>query len=284
MAKSSQSALYPDLEWMLEQLGDHHSFLQLSSEAEQRYRATMGEAFKSSAPRPKVATRFRQARAIESSQKGRIRSVTVPSMSGDEAAQKEYAGKVAGLLSKRPPPCGIILDLRGNGGGNMWPMLAGLSPLFSSSTLGAFVEPSTRMEIGARSGALFVTKDGKDQQVTSLEGWRNDPVLQTRPVAVLLDGATGSSGEIVAILLSARPRVRTFGQATYGASTSTEGFPLSDGANLVLVTSGVADARGKVHMNGLTPDQPVDFVPEISRDGDPDVMAANAWLTATQCR
>lgn len=204
-------------------------------------------------------------------------------MMGDEAAQTAYAGKLARLLSQRPSPCGIVLDFRGNGGGNMWPMLAGLSPLFSSTKLGAFVEPTARMEIAMRSGALLVSEDGEDQKVISLDGWLPDPVLQSIPVAVLMDGATGSSGEIVPILLAARPRIRTFGQVTYGASTSTEGFPLSDGANLVIVTSGVADAAGAIHLHGLTPDRPVDFVSGADSSSDPDVVAAKGWLTEMKC-
>ena len=165
----------------------------------------------------------------------------------------------------------------------MWPMLAGLSPLFSNAKLGAFVEPSARMEIAIRSGALLVSKDGVDQQVLALDGWQSNATLQSLPVAILMDAATGSSGEIVLILLSARPHVRTFGQATYGASTSTGGFLLSDGANLVIVTSGVADAGGTLHLHGLTPDHPVVFAPEADAVSDPDVAAANAWFTEMQC-
>lgn len=284
MTKSSSYALYVDLEWLLQQLSDNHSFLQLNDAAEQGYRTQMGLAFKSSGAHPTVATRFRQPRALEAIDQGRLRLVTVPSMMGDQAAQTLYAEKLAGMLSHRPLPCGIVLDFRGNGGGNMWPMLSGLSPLVSTANLGAFVEPSARMEIAMRSGALLVSKDGKDQQVISLDGWRHDPILQSLPVAILVDGATGSSGEIVPILLSARPRVRTFGQATYGASTSTEGFPLSDGANLVIVTSGVADAGGTLHLQGLTPDRAVDFMPDADSVSDPDVAAAKAWFSEMQCR
>ena len=37
--------------------------------------------------------------------------------------------------------CGWIIDLRGNGGGNMYPMLAGLKPFLGDTVLGAFVGP-----------------------------------------------------------------------------------------------------------------------------------------------
>src|SRR5262249_36338445 len=39
------------------------------------------------------------------------------------------------LMSK---PSGWIVDLRGNGGGNMWPMIVGVGPVLGSGTLGFF--------------------------------------------------------------------------------------------------------------------------------------------------
>ena len=35
--------------------------------------------------------------------------------------------------------CRWVVDLRGNGGGNMWPMLGGLRPFFGEAGLGSFV-------------------------------------------------------------------------------------------------------------------------------------------------
>jgi C-terminal processing protease CtpA/Prc len=37
-------------------------------------------------------------------------------------------------------PQGWIVDLRGNLGGNMWPMLAGVAPLIDSRMMGSFVD------------------------------------------------------------------------------------------------------------------------------------------------
>ena len=36
---------------------------------------------------------------------------------------------------------GWIVDLRGNTGGNMWPMLAGFGPVLGEGTAGFFIDP-----------------------------------------------------------------------------------------------------------------------------------------------
>lgn len=41
-------------------------------------------------------------------------------------------------------PCGWVIDLRANGGGNMWPMLAGIGPLVGAGRLGSFKDPDGR--------------------------------------------------------------------------------------------------------------------------------------------
>jgi carboxyl-terminal processing protease len=59
--------------------------------------------------------------------------------SQDRTAVNDYATKVqdsiAVLALKKP--CGWIVDLRGNGGGNMWAMLAGIGPILGEGEPGA---------------------------------------------------------------------------------------------------------------------------------------------------
>jgi hypothetical protein len=42
--------------------------------------------------------------------------------------------RISDILTNKPS--GWIVDLRGNGGGNMWPMIAGIGPVLGSGTLG----------------------------------------------------------------------------------------------------------------------------------------------------
>jgi len=94
------------------------------------------------------------------------------------------------------------------------------------------------------------------------------------PVAVLIDGGTASSGEITAIAFAGRARTARFGAPTYGVSTSTSGFPLSDRANLVIVDSLVQDRTGRKYLDGLKPDL---AVPPADAP-----LAAKRWL-ARRC-
>ena len=132
---------------------------------------------------------------------------------------------------------GWIVDLRGNGGGNMWPMIAGVGPIVGEGILGYFVDP-----VGVESvweyptGASFLDGAQYARVTTPYILRRQNP-----RVAVLTNNGVASSGEAVAIAFRQRPNTRSFGTATCGLSTSNRGYPLSDGAVLYLTTSVMAD-------------------------------------------
>lgn len=70
-----------------------------------------------------------------------VSTVTVPELvTEDPNALQQYADTIASGLHRAAPAtwCGWIVDLRGNEGGNMWPMIAGLSPLLPDGTLLSF--------------------------------------------------------------------------------------------------------------------------------------------------
>jgi C-terminal processing protease CtpA/Prc len=67
-------------------------------------------------------------------------------------------------------------------------------------------------------------------------------------VAVLVEPATGSSGEILALVLRARPRTRSFGEPTAHQCNATTGFLFGANAGyLLLTTNYVADAHQRVN-------------------------------------
>jgi C-terminal processing protease CtpA/Prc len=68
-----------------------------------------------------------------------IAQLVIPLFSSPDKNEVDaYATKVqsviADLVSKKP--CGWIVDLRGNGGGNIWAMLAGVGPILGEGELG----------------------------------------------------------------------------------------------------------------------------------------------------
>lgn len=53
-----------------------------------------------------------------------------------------------------------VVDLRQNGGGNMYPMIAGLGPLLGEGTLGYFIDGKREVPWGYRNGKSYIKKPG----------------------------------------------------------------------------------------------------------------------------
>lgn len=163
---------------------------------------------------------------------------------------------------------GWIVDLRQNTGGNMWPMIAGLSPLLDEGLLGSFVDPTgAKIDWELRAGLLYY--NGDDLVIPIEEPYRVR-ALQPR-VAVLTSLMTVSSGEASAIAFRGQPGVRSFGAPTFGLSTANEEFSLSDGSRLLLTVSAMADRTGKSYGVPVVPD-------EVIEDSAQAVERAIAWL------
>jgi len=170
--------------------------------------------------------------------------------------------------------CGWIVDLRGNTGGNMWPMLLGAAPLLRTTSgaiedVGSFAtaEGPSRWQLTPSSVRL-----GKRVRVDL-----GAPGYQLKhpgaPVAVLIGPRSASSGEASVLAFRGRPQTRSFGQPTAGLSTANEMRPLVDGSALLLTTSVMQDRKGGGDGLKIEPDQ--------RTDGDAvTAAAAQAWLLA----
>ncbi len=253
-----EAGTWPAIRWALRELGDRHSFF--LSPAEARRSAAAGSAWAADS----------SAGLLE----GRVGYVRIPAYAGEDSAlAARFAQAVQDAIAGQAAAgaCGWVVDLRGNGGGNMWPMLAGLGPLLGGERLGAFVTPD-----GRRSAWHYA---GGTSWLDSLP--MAGPVAAPRvlrslpPVAVLTDQGTGSSGEAVAIAFRERPGARSFGAATAGLSTANEPFALPDGARLFLTVSVMADRTGTLYGARVPPDEVV-----AAGEGgtDPVLDAARRWL------
>ena len=176
-------------------------------------------------------------------------------------------------------PDGWIIDLRGNLGGNMWPMLAGIGLVVGGGDLGSFQAPGGNNESwyyrDGRAGSHSAGQDLVGAQV------KEPPfdVPELPWVAVLLDRSTASSGEAIALSFAGRPRSRSFGEHTTGFTTANDEHPLSDGARLYLCSSVEADRTGKRYNDGIYPDVVLaapDSIPEEKQDVV--LRAAETWL------
>ncbi|MBL0169715.1 MAG: hypothetical protein IPP90_03145 [Gemmatimonadaceae bacterium] len=177
------------------------------------------------------------------------------------------------LVAQRPR--GVILDLRLNTGGNMYPMLGGLGPLLGDGPIGGEVDATGRM---VRSWTIV--GGNFEQAGAARTGLRQDcPAAATLPVVVLIGPLTISSGEAVAAAFRGRPRTALLGESPEpGYSTANGWFPIDADVTLNLSTEFLVDRRGVVVRRTVAPDQVVRGWDFDQLDRDPVVLAAIAWL------
>jgi len=156
---------------------------------------------------------------------------------------------------------GWIIDLRGNGGGNMWPMLAGIGPLLGDGTAGSFVDPDNKIAVwGYRAGGAFLNASTILQITNPYSTLKPDP-----KIAILIDNAVASSGEIIAIAFIGKEKAKLFGSPSCGHTTANTVFSLSNKSILILTTANITDRNGKVYGTSLIPDERADNTVIISK-------------------
>jgi len=162
---------------------------------------------------------------------------------------------------------GWIVDLRHNGGGNMWPMLAGLNALIEDGTVGYFVDPKSKKQ------QPWIIQNGKLSSST-INSYK---IKKTEiKIAVLIDSLTGSSGEMTAISFIGLPNVKVFGQPSAGYTTANNKYFLSDGSQLLLAERFASDRTGKMYKDKVIPNVNVNDLSNTKSDGV--VLAAKKWL------
>lgn len=145
---------------------------------------------------------------------------------------------------------GWIVDLRGNDGGNMWPMLAGLGPILGEGILGYFIDVD-------KSEISWSYNKGKSQVGNQMVVSVLNPYTLKKDnpkVAVLINQSIASSGEATTIAFKGRPNTKFFGTPTFGLSTANRSFTLSDKALLYLTVSTMADRNKKLYGSKVEPD------------------------------
>lgn len=197
--------------------------------------------------------------------------VRVASFGGSTAQALAFADGIQATIkaADHDSIVGWIVDLRGNGGGNMWPMIAGIGPILGEGLAGYFISPTgfeTSWEY--KSGASW-NGNSRIQSVTTAYTLRKP----APKVAVLSDNGVASSGEATLIAFLQRPKTRFFGTATCGLSTANQGFPFSDGSLLNLTVAVMADRTKRKYGDRITPD-------DVITDPTEMVWRAIAWLRA----
>lgn len=193
---------------------------------------------------------------------GDIVTVKVPAVSR-KADVQSYADTIAAGVEDAA--CAVV-DLRGNGGGDMGPMLAGLSPLLPDGDALFF---------HSAMGDSPVTVDGTSTSgggtSLSVDAQKNTDI----PIAVLVDAHTASSAEATMLAFKGLENAVSFGQPTAGYATANAVYDFPDSGSLMLTIAQDMDRNGEVY--GDEPVEPDHVV-------DDAAAAAQAWLLQQGCR
>ena len=194
--------------------------------------------------------------------------VRVPAFSGTADAATTLATDLQRTImsADQGDVIGWIVDVRGNGGGNMWPMIAGVGPVLGEGVAGYFIDP-----VGAETAWVYRDGAAWEGDVANERVAAPYRLKRDRPrVAVLIDNGVASSGEAVVISFKGRPDTRSFGDRTCGLSTANGLYPLSDGATLNITEAVMADRARTRFGFAVHPDEPVPANQVVER--------AVAWL------
>lgn len=151
-------------------------------------------------------------------------------------------------------PAGWIIDLRDNDGGMLAPMYAALAP---------FVDQN--QAIGWKDGAginHFIdycdNNFYEDNEVAHTFKLVNRKItIRNKPIVVLINRVTASSGEFVSALFVGQKNTAFIGVPTNGLTSSNQEHQLADGAFLVLTEGNLIDRNHKEYSKmgeGIQPD------------------------------
>lgn len=156
----------------------------------------------------------------------KIAVVKLPMFSGNSEEGRKYANTVIEAIPEDIE--GVIIDLRGNGGGDMYPMI---------SSVHRFIPDGNILRFRSRKRTMWITLD----YVLNVAGIKKLTPIQC-PVAILTDEGTGSSAEALLICFRGVENTRVFGSPTAGYASSNRPYKMADGSMLVL-TEGCDVAR-----------------------------------------
>lgn len=195
--------------------------------------------------------------------------VALPPFSGQTAeAIEHYSLKVRQAIAaaRDNAYCGWVVDLRGNFGGNMAPMLDGISAFLGD-------EPYFYWK---RQPGFWDIFNGPPTRVA----WQGNVKAARRipadlPLAILQDASTASAGELVLLSLKQRGLTKSFGVKSSGKPTGNQAIPLRNGGILAVTTSVPLTKDGMVWTGPISPDV---LVAKAAGEEDSALDSAYNWI------
>lgn len=181
--------------------------------------------------------------------------------------------EMAAALGKAKGMKGLIIDLRGNGGGNLEYLEAIAQQILSEGTLMVLehragdniVEQRQILEprIIVQTQVNSAKPDNVGYQVTERE---HDLIVpKTMPIVVLVNGGSASASELLAGMLQANHRATILGTVTLGKGVGQAVIPLPFGRGISVTTFEFLPGGARMDYIGVVPDV------EVKNDDDPTV-------------
>ena len=193
---------------------------------------------------------------------GDIAIIKLPDFLGTAEAGRKYA-KVAEdfIHDNRDKVKGVVLDLRGNTGGDMGPMATAVSSLLPDGELMYYHYRSYDVPVTLKDGVISNAGTGGKSLYP-------DEKLNV-PVAILTDDMTASSGEALTLCFRGLENVKTFGAPTAGYTSVNMLYSLYDGAQLYLTVAFDKARTGEIFKE-------TSIEPDVATDSP--LEAALEWL------
>lgn len=193
---------------------------------------------------------------------GDIAVIKLPDFLGTAEAGRKYA-KVAEdfIHENRDKIKGVVLDLRGNTGGDMGPMATAVSSLLPDGELMYYHYRSYDVPVTLKDGVISNAGTGGKSLYP-------DEKLKV-PVAILTDDMTASSGEALTLCFRGLENVKTFGAPTAGYTSVNMLYSLYDGAQMYLTVAFDKARTGEIFKE-------TSIEPDVATDSP--LEAALEWL------
>lgn len=193
---------------------------------------------------------------------GDIAIIKLPDFLGTAEAGQKYA-KVAEdfIHENRDKIKGVVLDLRGNTGGDMGPMATAVSSLLPDGELVYYHYRSYDIPVTLKNGVVSNAGTGGKSLYP-------DEKLNV-PVAILTDDMTASSGEALTLCFRGLERTRTFGAPTAGYTSVNMLYNMYDGAQMYLTVAFDKARTGEIFKE-------TSIEPDVATDSP--LEAALEWL------
>ncbi len=249
---------YPAIDTLLKNLFDHHHIF---LKPEQFSKITSFE--------PLV---FPAAELLDKS----IGYIKIPSTIGHYNEWQWWSDSLQNSFARvqNPNLKGWIIDLRGNKGGDLTPMITSVKPFFGDTTIFTLKDRNNKLTTYKFSSGFYTVEKGSKS--TKLLAYKSEiEKVRNIPVAILIDNKSASAAEMVAIAFKGRAKTIFLGEPTAGLTIYTSNFSLPDKAFFTIATGKFYDTKGTSYEQSVYPDI---FVKQDAGKIDETKQKAIEWL------